>query len=160
MVHFSLSKTVKSKSPVLILCVQQTQYHSSYSQGIQQYFLMMIVRGLLTILTMAGQKYSYFKKCYNEYITGLNCAEGKPTLGLYYESLDPYSRKFIREEVWPVFQQMGDSFDIKFVAYGNAEVRIITRSFYKDVKLFNSDFWLPGVRVQYQLSAWGERVHG
>ena len=77
----------------------------------------------------------------------MNCAEGKPTLGLYYESLDPYSRKFIREEVWPVFQQMGDSFDIKFVAYGNAEARIITRSFYKDVKLFNSDFWLPGVRV-------------
>lgn len=46
----------------------------------------------------------------------------KPTLGLYYESLDPYSRQFIREEVWPVYQQLGDNFDVKFVAYGNAVV--------------------------------------
>ena len=94
------------------------------------------------------------------YITGLNFAKSKPTLGLYYESLDPYSRKFIREEVWPVFQQMGDDFDVKFVAYGNAEVLIITCCFCNVIKIFNSDLWIPGVRVQYYLPAWGERVYG
>ena len=93
------------------------------------------------------------------YITGLNFAKSKPTLGLYYESLDPYSRKFIREEVWPVFQQMGDDFDVKFVAYGNAEVLSIT-CFCNVVKIFNSDLWIPGVRVQYYLPAWGERMYG
>merc|ERR1711892_581079 len=53
-------------------------------------------------------------------LTGLSTAYSKPTLGLYYESLDPYSRKFIREEVWPVFQSSGEGFDVKFIAYGNA----------------------------------------
>ena len=68
----------------------------------------------------------------NLVITGLSVVSSKPTLGLYYESLDPYSRQFIREEVWPVYQQLGDNFDVKFVAYGNAVV--CTR-----IKYFNAD---------------------
>ena len=56
------------------------------------------------------------------HLLGLSTVYSKPTLGLYYESLDPYSRKFVREEVWPVFQSSGESFDVKFVAYGNAVV--------------------------------------
>ena len=57
----------------------------------------------------------------------------KPTLGLYYESLDPYSRQFIREEVWPVYQQLGDNFDVKFVAYWNAVVCTQVKDFIADI---------------------------
>merc|ERR1712215_608740 len=45
----------------------------------------------------------------------------KPNLGVYYESLCPYSRQFIREEVWPAYQDLADYFDVYFVAYGNAK---------------------------------------
>ena len=59
----------------------------------------------------------------------------KPTLGLYYESLDPYSRQFIREEVWPVYQQLGDNFDVKFVAYGNAKVYCQIKYSFADIEI-------------------------
>merc|ERR1711887_234656 len=44
-----------------------------------------------------------------------------PRLDVYYESLCPYSRQFIREEVFPAYQDLSDYFDVFFVAYGNAE---------------------------------------
>jgi interferon gamma-inducible protein 30 len=46
----------------------------------------------------------------------------KPSLGVYYESLCPYSRQFIREEVWPAYEVLAEYFDVDFVAYGNARV--------------------------------------
>merc|ERR1739838_232907 len=47
-------------------------------------------------------------------------SNAKPNLGVYYESLCPYSRQFIREEVWPAYQVLAEYFDVEFVAYGNA----------------------------------------
>merc|ERR1719427_1670214 len=51
----------------------------------------------------------------------VSVSSAKPNLGVYYESLCPYSRQFIREEVWPAYQVLADYFDVYFVAYGNAK---------------------------------------
>merc|ERR1712215_291846 len=52
----------------------------------------------------------------------LGIAQGsKPTLGVYYESLCPYSRQFITEEVWPAYNALAEYFDVFFIAYGNAK---------------------------------------
>merc|ERR1711892_1329757 len=44
-----------------------------------------------------------------------------PRLDVYYESLCPYSRQFIREEVFPAYLAVSDYFDVFFIAYGNAD---------------------------------------
>merc|ERR1711892_1448560 len=44
-----------------------------------------------------------------------------PRLDVYYESLCPYSRQFIREEVFPAYGALSDYFDVFFIAYGNAD---------------------------------------
>merc|ERR1719290_190946 len=46
--------------------------------------------------------------------------QAKPELAVYYESLCPYSRNFITDEVFPVYQDLKDYFDVFFVPYGNA----------------------------------------
>ena len=48
-----------------------------------------------------------------------------PRLDVYYESLCPYSRQFIREEVFPAYTALQQYFDVFFIAYGNADVRIV-----------------------------------
>merc|ERR1712058_181150 len=53
-------------------------------------------------------------------LAGLGLCQEKPLLSVYYESLCPYSRQFIREEVWPTYELMGEYFDVEFIAYGNA----------------------------------------
>merc|ERR1711915_330066 len=56
------------------------------------------------------------------FLIGLGlCSSKVPTLGLYYESLDPYSRQFIKDEVWKVWKLHQDEFAVEFVAYGNAK---------------------------------------
>merc|ERR1712179_839254 len=44
-----------------------------------------------------------------------------PRLDVYYESLCPYSRQFIREEVYPAYNALAEYFDVFFIAYGNAD---------------------------------------
>merc|ERR1711970_105652 len=44
-----------------------------------------------------------------------------PRLDVYYESLCPYSRQFIREEVFPAYSTLADYFDVFFIAYGNSD---------------------------------------
>merc|ERR1711997_813397 len=46
--------------------------------------------------------------------------DAKPLLGVVYESLCPYSRQFIREEVHPAYTTLSEFFDVEFVAYGGA----------------------------------------
>merc|ERR1712025_578872 len=53
-------------------------------------------------------------------LAGVCFCQEKPLLSVYYESLCPYSRAFIREEVYPTYQIMSDYFDVEFIAYGNA----------------------------------------
>ena len=55
-------------------------------------------------------------------VLSLGASNAKPNLGVYYESLCPYSRQFIREEIWPAYQVLAEYFDVEFVAYGNARV--------------------------------------
>merc|ERR1712168_769978 len=55
---------------------------------------------------------------FSTFLLGVSCQ--KPTLGVYYESLCPYSRNFITDEVFPVYQDLKDYFDVFFVPYGNA----------------------------------------
>ena len=49
-------------------------------------------------------------------------ASAKPELAVYYESLCPYSRDFIRQEVFPAYQTASEYMDVRFIAYGNAQV--------------------------------------
>ena len=49
-------------------------------------------------------------------------ASAKPELAVYYESLCPYSRDFIRQEVFPAYQRVNEYLDVRFIAYGNAQV--------------------------------------
>merc|ERR1712110_693884 len=44
----------------------------------------------------------------------------KPLLGVVYESLCPYSRQFIREQVHPAYTTLSEFFDVEFIAYGGA----------------------------------------
>ena len=64
------------------------------------------------------------------------------------------------EEMWPVYEQLGaGSFDVKFVAYGNAVVGLVA-----DIavccKVLCADYWLHGVWLQHCVPAWGEGVPG
>lgn len=43
-------------------------------------------------------------------------------VGVYYEALCPDSRNFIIQHLLPSFDKAPNSFDIKFVPYGKAEV--------------------------------------
>merc|ERR1711862_417589 len=52
------------------------------------------------------------------FLLGVSCE--KPTLGVYYESLCPYSINFITDEVFPAYTTLSDYFDVFFVPYGNA----------------------------------------
>jgi len=47
-------------------------------------------------------------------------SDAKPLLGVVYESLCPYSRQFIREQVHPAYTSLSEFFDVEFVAYGGA----------------------------------------
>merc|ERR1712013_900550 len=53
-------------------------------------------------------------------LTGLSKCS-LPRLDVYYESLCPYSRQFIREEVYPAYTALQQYFDVFFIAYGNAD---------------------------------------
>merc|ERR1712112_679764 len=46
--------------------------------------------------------------------------DAKPLLGVVYESLCPYSRQFIREQVHPAYTTLSEFFDVEFIAYGGA----------------------------------------
>merc|ERR1711920_724999 len=50
----------------------------------------------------------------------LTKADAKPLLGVVYESLCPYSRQFIREQVHPAYTALSEFFDVEFIAYGGA----------------------------------------
>ena len=54
---------------------------------------------------------------------------------MYYESLCPYSRQFIREEVFPAYQALSDYFDVFFIAYGNADVSIQLSSLHTRISI-------------------------
>merc|ERR1711981_597874 len=47
-------------------------------------------------------------------------SDAKPLLGVVYESLCPYSRQFIREQVHPAYTTLSEFFDVEFIAYGGA----------------------------------------
>merc|ERR1712080_134828 len=47
-------------------------------------------------------------------------SDTKPLLGVVYESLCPYSRQFIREQVHPAYTTLSEFFDVEFIAYGGA----------------------------------------
>merc|ERR1712243_76560 len=47
-------------------------------------------------------------------------SDTKPLLGFVYESLCPYSRQFIREQVHPAYTTLSKCFDVEFIAYGGA----------------------------------------
>ena len=106
----------------------------SYSQHLPQ-LPEMKLRVMLTFLILTGGKLMTISALVilRFVFPGISFVASKPTLGLYYESLDPYSRQFIREEVWPVYQQLGDNFDVKFVAYGNAVVCTRIKYFKADI---------------------------
>merc|ERR1711963_188995 len=50
----------------------------------------------------------------------LTKTDAKPLLGVVYESLCPYSRQFIREQVHPAYTALSEFFDVEFIAYGGA----------------------------------------
>merc|ERR1711874_139551 len=50
----------------------------------------------------------------------LTCG-AKPLLSVYYESLCPYCRDFLKKEVYPAYQTLADYFDVEFIAYGKAK---------------------------------------
>merc|ERR1711899_124578 len=50
----------------------------------------------------------------------LTKTDAKPLLGVVYESLCPYSRQFIREQVHPAYTTLSEFFDVEFIAYGGA----------------------------------------
>lgn len=50
----------------------------------------------------------------------VNGANDKVNFTLYYETLCPDCRQFIKTQVWRAFQSIGDIMNMSFVPYGNA----------------------------------------
>lgn len=50
------------------------------------------------------------------------------TVGVYYEALCPDSRNFILQHLVPSFNKAPYNFDIEFVPYGKAKVRILNNN--------------------------------
>merc|ERR1719228_1423521 len=51
----------------------------------------------------------------------LGLAQAMPELAVYYESLCPYSRDFITQDLFPAYQAVGEFLNVRFIAYGNAQ---------------------------------------
>lgn len=49
-------------------------------------------------------------------------------VAVYYETLCPYSRAFINQQLFPTAQAVGSIFNVTWVPYGNAVVRKLTNS--------------------------------
>merc|ERR1712233_264017 len=68
------------------------------------------MRSLLLLLPLASLSISF----------NPSKSKAKPLLGVVYESLCPYSRQFIREQVHPAYTTLSEFFDVEFIAYGGA----------------------------------------
>lgn len=62
----------------------------------------------------------------------IECRESpKVKIDVYYETLCPDSIQFIRRQLYPTYQKIGEIMDISLIPYGKAEVSLKSFSFTK-----------------------------
>ena len=55
------------------------------------------------------------------FLTGSLSDVAKVKVSLYYESLCPWSTKYISEQLYPTYQKLGRHIDLDYIPYGNAK---------------------------------------
>ena len=56
------------------------------------------------------------------FLTGSLSDVAKVKVSLYYESLCPWSAKYISEQLYPTYRKLGRHIDLDYIPYGNAEM--------------------------------------
>merc|ERR1719318_844073 len=78
----------------------------------------MTMNGALLIVLLVS---AVEKQCGGELTVGHKAPPVK--ISVYYESLCPYSIRFINTQLWPTFSRLKDIMDITLIPHGNAKER-------------------------------------